>query len=366
MATVPDDVLLQPGAFTGIVRAASDKIDRERPIIWDDLVPDVESPEEEAMVKFTGAAFAADIVGDDGEAVVHDGGGVTLVSGDIPNLKHGRHFSQQMIQRLRRLQQGRADRTDRDGFFNWRFRAADDLTFGIKQRRGYLKACMITDSIAYNRLGIKIVGTWGMPAVMKATSTIGWDTHGSATGVTDILTLKRAASLDNGAVLDGAIASSATWYHLYQQAEFIARIQGVVTFPVQSGSFSPQDPQMETFALRILGLKEIHVDDAQYKVREKDGSITTGRYVPVPRLTLFNIQARKNAAYWAFNNVVTSESIELAADGKAQEQSGPFGYETRPHDLNPPHRTLWAVQRGFPVKHDDYASAVLNTGTYTS
>jgi hypothetical protein len=365
-ATVSDEVLLTGEAFNGVIRAASDRIDRDRPIFWDEIVPTVEAAEEELRAKFTGGAYAADIITDDGEAIVHEGGAVTIPAGSIPNLKHGRHFSQEMIERLSRIEAGNATRSDRDQFFNWRARAADDLVFGIKQRRAYLKACMMTDTIVYNRLGIQIIGTWGMPAAYKVNEVVGWDTHGSATPVTTILTTKQTVESDSGTVLDGMILSRAAFNHMVQAAEFIARIAGLVQYSVPTGAYSPQDPKMETFALGILGLKEIRIDDAQYKVREKNGVESRHRYVPVPRVCLYSTIAKGNSLYWDFGNAITTESRMLARRGEGVVQSGPHGFSTIPADLSPPHETLWAVQRGFPRKHDDYCSAVINTGTYTS
>jgi hypothetical protein len=364
MPTLTDEQLLSSGAFNEMVRDQADAIAIAKPLVYADYIPVVDAADEEVMAKWTGAAFAADIIADDGEAQVEDGGTVSASSQAIPNFKHGRRFNQAQIERWKRIARRIATGRDRDQYRNWQRRTADELLLGIRQRRNYVAAGVMNDGLVYDRFGVKLTGNWAMPAGLKINSVVTWDTHATATPVTDVHQAQNyRAQQGDGGTFDVGIMSLAAYSHLIQCTQFINMIQGQLGFAVTAGSFAPEDPRMYEFARNILRLKRIILDDSTYTVRNAAGTKVTARYSPIPNVLLTTEAAKGNSSEWDFANATVTESGEI--DGIA-EQAGPFGFITRPPELNPPQRTYWAVQRGWYRKHNDYACARIVTGAYSS
>jgi len=331
--------------------------------------PDIPATDREILGEYNTAVRAAEIIADDAEAIVYRGGRIVPRSVAITNIKIGQHLTQEMIEQLDRLERTLGTGADAAELLDWKRRTAGEIALGIRQTRNYMKCGMLRDSFVSNRYGINLNVTFGMPAAQKVTSAVGWDTHATATPVTDVLTTKRAAAL-KGESLNRLTCSTAAFYHMVQCAEFIARIAGVVQYAVPAGAYSPQDPQMERFAIQILGLKEIVLDDATMDREEKDGTVTTVRYLPLTDVLLTSTADDGNAQAWDFANGIVTES-RLAARGSASDaiggpQRGPYGFITQPPELNPPQITFWGVQRGFPRKKRKTAGAVISTGSYTS
>jgi hypothetical protein len=370
---VPIELILDSAEFLGMVRAAADQQNRDRPLLYDTIVPDRPATEREIMAEYTTTVVAADIVADDSEALVYTPSReITMRTMTVPNLKLGRFLSQEMIEQADRLQQSRGTAADQAEFVDWKANAANDLALGLRQIRNLMKASMLRDSFSYDRYAIDLDVTWGMPASQKITSTIAWDQHATATPVTDILTAKVQTAL-NGSTLNTGIFTTASFQHMVQCQEFIDRIAGIVQYAVPANAYSPQDPQMEAFALQILGLRNIRFDDSTFLREEKDGTKTELRATPIPDVTLFNTADEGNAAVWDFANGFVTESrfrgmaaSGTAASNPAAPQRGPYGYVTFPGQLNPPNITFWIVQRGFPRKKRKAASTVIDTGNYVT
>jgi hypothetical protein len=368
---VPLELILNSAEFLGMVRAAADQQNRNRPLLYDGWVPDRPATNNEILGEYTTTVYAADIIANDAEAtVVTPSGQISLRTMTVPKIKFGQFISEEMMQQADRLQQSRGTIADQNELVDWKTRVADELMLGLRQTRNYMKSCMLRDAFSYDRYAIDIDTTWGMPAPQKVTALIAWDQHATATPVTDVLTVKREATL-NGETLNRMTTSTAAFHHMVQCEEFISRIAGVVQYAVPPAAYSPQDPQLEAFALQILGLREIRFDDATFIRYEKDGSGTQLRYSPITDVLLTNTADDGNAQAWSWGNGIVNESRfrGMAASGTAAgdpvaPQRGPYGYVTFPTDLNPPNVTYWIVQNGFPRKRRKAASAVIDTGNY--
>jgi hypothetical protein len=369
---VPLELILNSLEFLGMVRAAAEDQNNKRPLLYDTIVPDRPATDNEIMGEWSRTTFAADIIAEDSEAPVYTPTGRTTVrTMRVPIIKFGQWLSQEMMEQADRLQQSRGTLADQTALYDWKANAANDLVLGIRQIRNYMKGCMLRDSFTYDRYAIDIDSTWGMPASQKVTATVAWDQYATATPVTDVLTTIYEASL-NGETFDEVITSRACFNHMVRCEEFISRIAGIVQYAVPAGAYSSQDPQMEAFALQILGLKRIRFDDASFIRKERDGSETQLRYAPITDFMLMSSANDGNEQAWDFaNGVVTESRFAGMTSGAANRdpgapKRGPYGYVTFPNHLNPPNITYWGVQRGFPRKKRPAASAVIDTGNYVT
>ncbi len=132
--------------------------------------PLVNATDGEIIGRSEANVLMADIIADDQKAVVRAAEKFTLESTKIPNLKHGKFISQEMLNLLERINVGGGIPNDMGVFSDYVNRSMDSLLLGVRQRMEALIVACAIDAFDYNRLGIIITGaTWGMPADLKVT-----------------------------------------------------------------------------------------------------------------------------------------------------------------------------------------------------
>jgi len=353
-----------------IVRTLADTLEQQQQLVFLNRTPIVDADDDDIVGKFSGQVFAADIIADDQEAVVYESGKFTFVTSSIPNLKIGQRLSQGMINRLARLRRGIGQRNDLRFLTDWENTMAENLVIGIRQRINALICAMQIDALNYNRLGIKLDNaTWGMPADLKVTPAVSWDTAGSATPITDMQVLANEYAPDvYGEVYNRATMSSKAFRYLTQTTEFQNRISGELRYNFGAGQLNTRDSgSMRQLLANILGM-EIEIYDGTYWERSNAGTKQRTRVLPANKVILSNTQDDNNREAMDFANGVVTESIVsgLINEGDIGGESfGPISYYTGNTDLNPPDIRAWAVARGFPRKHREEATAVLTVGTFS-
>jgi hypothetical protein len=99
------------------------------------------------------------------------------------------------------------------------------------------------------------------------------------------------------------------------------------------------------------------------RVRNAKGTSTQSRYLPGHQVLLSNTQDDLNGDSYDFANGIVTESIVApliaGAPDFGGEQVGPVAFYNGNRELNPPDLRCWAVARGFPRKHDKYATSVI-------
>lgn len=328
-------------------------------------VPVVDATDQEIMARIKGYVIAADLIADDARAVVRSAPPVRLTQSKLPNLKLGRHMSQEMLSLLDRLEQGGGLpgdlRTIRSYIANTFMRIRE----GVYARMESLVVAMLTDALTYSRLDIQLSGvTWGMPSDLKVTTGTSWATAGSATPIADMAAIITLGREKYGVTYDRVTMSTTTFGQMVATTEFQAKSAGYwrFTFPA-SGFPSPNDRKtLAMIAGGILGDVTVELYDAQMALEANDGTISYVRYLPVDNV-LFTSSALDNSGVMDFANATVIESIVADAvsgvvGGFNGPTRGPVGYTSADH--NPPTLTLWGVARGFPRKHRESASAVLD------
>jgi hypothetical protein len=344
-------------------------------------VPTVPSAEGELMGRWTGRVLIADVISDDARALTYSAGKMTLETNINPNIKHGRHLTQEQINQLLMINANPGlPRGDFAGMAmpneivgNVIPSIVDVLELGIEQRREALAVAMHLDAVSYNRFGMIINGTWGIPADLKVTPTVLWTDAANATPVNDIWNLRRNASVRYGKVYDRLTMSTSAFLLMIATAEFQAKARTTLPLFINYTNIPAGNMEFqENVAKNILGLKQLVLYDARYWSQDASGQITSAPYLPLNKVILDAVTNDGNKAVHDFSDGVVTESVLSALlpnsgvgviGGMGMGQRGPVCYASVPHDLNPPNLTIWGVRRGWPRKYEQQANAVLTIGT---
>lgn len=322
------------------------------------------APEEEITAKFDGQVYAADIIADDARAVTYEFGRMTLSTDNVPNLKIGIRLTQQQLNFYRRMQERLPQGADEEGIFtDWKNRHAEALLRAIDVRSEALVVAAKLDSAVYDRLGVKFVGSFGMPAALKSTVQTLWSNPAS-TPITDLQT-KRAYAEDNfGRTYDRATLSTREFGYVVASNEFQALASKEFRYTVPTGAITPFSADAPALFEAVTGFQ---FDRYNFMFREKrpDASTVQSRTLPLGKVLLSNSNDDNDDAVFDLANGIPTETIldELLpnlVEGLNGEQFGPVAYiAPTSADMNPPGMVEWGVARRFPRKNDETETSVL-------
>jgi hypothetical protein len=365
--------LLQAARLTRIIQSLQDVRTLPGQLKFLARTPIVPAVDSEIMARFTGFATIADLIADDQQAVTYQNTKLAYETTNIPNIKHGTALTQAMLNALQSFMGVPGGMPSDMGLFSdYENRAIDGLLFGIRQRMEALIIAMWIDSFSYDRLGIKITNaTWGMPADLKVTPAVTWDTAGSATPVNDIWSVRRQARVRYGQEYNRVTMSTQAFMYMIATTEYQNKARTFLAPNVSFTNLNAADLSFQqNLANNVLGM-EIEIYDARYWSQGLDGALTSAALLPIAKVVLSNSGDDNDPTAYDFANGITTESIVSSLvpgdmvgtmGGPAR---GPIAYATAEDDLNPPQITYWGVARGFPRKYRLQATAVLTVGTFS-
>ena len=339
--------------------------------------PIVDSENDELFGSYEGQVFAADIIVDDQEAVIHEAGGFQAYSGKgmVPKIKHGARVGESMIRRLNALsQQVTINDGDADLITGWENRMADRLVQGIRMRQNALAANMMLDLIAYDKLGVKIDtgSSWGMPSELKRVASPSWATD--ALGLVADTTAKPISDIRNtikagraaGAVYNRVTMASSTFALIPQTTEFLDMAKFLYRFDIPAGALDTSNVDIMTNLFQQMTGVTLEIDDTVYRERNTKNQNVMTRNLPANYVLFSNSSDDGNSNVFDYSNGTVIESL-VAPLGNAAineafggaELRGPFAFYNVPPDLNPPALVCWAVQVGWPRKHSPESTARL-------
>lgn len=338
--------------------------------VFSKRVPTVKASDTDILARYIQYPQVADLVADDQRAVVYNTGKFQLQTTKIPNLKIGYNMNQSMLAQV--LQIAANPGSDPGGFFtDWENNALFSLKLGIQQRVEILLSAMMTDSFVYDRMGLKVAASWGMPAPLKVTPSVDWTDHDNAKPITDLLTLRRLAQVAYGIRLNRTTMSLATFNEMTACVEFQERAKAFmpIGFTIGTSTSSGQIATENTDAMLALAQKilsgiKVELYDQMYWSQAENGTPSMFPYLHPKHVVFDNSDNDGNRMVWDLANATVIESMVAALGGSpiggaGMQSVGPISYATFPHELNPPEITYWAVQRCFPRKHLLQANAVL-------
>jgi hypothetical protein len=346
-----------------IIMTLAAKLDLARPLRFLNRVQSVNAFDDEIIGRFTGQVFAADIIADDQEAVTYEAGKLELVVTGIPNVKLGSRIPQAMLNRMASMTARGGTATEENAMTAFENRLAENLVLGVRQRQNALVCAMMVDDLVYDRFGVKIIGSFGTPADLKATPVTPW-TSTSATPITDIQTMVNYAATVYGQVYNRFELSQQDFLYMVKTTEFKNQATALYRTAIDVAAVNTGNiPLMRRIAGDLLNMT-IEIEDATYNERQPNGKIMRKRVLPEGKVLLSNSEDDNNQMVMDLANGIVTESLVAGLTGNAPEglggeQFGPLGYYTGRPDLNPPDVTGWGVARCFPRKHVPEATAVL-------
>jgi hypothetical protein len=340
----------------------------------------VPASDNEIVGRWINRVQIADLVADDSKALTYSAGKMQLENTIIPNIKHGRQLTQENINQLASIGDNQA--FDRVGMMgagsseivgNILPSIVDDLRLGLMQRCEALLVAMHLDQWNYNRFGMQITGSWGIPSDLKVSPFYPWTDPVNATPVNDVWTVKRNATVRYGMNFNRIIMSTSAFILMIATAEFQAKARTSIPLFINYANLPQANIDLQrNVASSILGCT-LELYDARYWSQDGAGNLTSAPYLPINRVILDSTDNDNNPAVQDFANGVTTESMVsglLPNTGSGvigsfkQGMRGPIAYTTVSPDLNPPNVTVWGVMRGFPRRSRLFANAVLTVGNF--
>lgn len=352
-----------------LVKTLQTDVEVSRPYTFLSRTPIVDSENDEVFGTYAGQVFAADIIADDQEAVIVEGGSYeTFRLGQIPKVKLGSRVGEGMIRRLQNLSDT-VNITDGDAelITGWENRMATNLVEGIRTRMNALACAMMLNDTSYDRLGVKIAGNWGTPAGLTPAKSgaARWISANKATmtPLADLRALQDfAATL--GQTYDRITLARRTFLAATSSDEFAANVNFLYRFEVPAGSQPTNLRTLIDLFEAITGLV-VEIEDTTYRQRETNGNNSMIRVLPENKVLLSNSADDGNASVMDYSNGTVIESLVAPLANAAireaigGEQRGPYAYYNCNPTLNPPDLVAWAVQAGWPRKHVPEATAAI-------
>lgn len=358
--------LLDARGLNRIMSTMATELEANQQLAWLNRTEVNNAVDEELTAKFEGTVFAADLVSDDARGVTYESGKLTVQPDNVPNLKIGARLNQADLNFLRRMQARQAGTQDQGIFTDWKNRRINALLRGIQLRQEALIVAAKLDSFVYDRLGLKIAGSFGTPAELKSTVATLW-TNPAATPITDLQQKKAFAEDTYGRSYNRVTMSTTDFQRAAATTEFQSKASLRFRFTVPNGAISPYSPEAVDLFEAISGMK-LDIYNVRYKTKNPAGAISQQRTLPIGKVLLTNSDDDNNEGVFDLANGIVTESIvaEMVnsfVEGLDGEQFGPASYiaPTSP-DLNPPGIAMWGVARCFPRKHDETECAVLTVG----
>ncbi len=350
-----------------IIGTLAAELEIQRPLIYLQRLPIVNAFDDELIGRFTGRIIAADLIADDQMATIQESMQIEISTNAAPNIKIGQRLGQKLLNRIAAMEAGNMSVEGQNVLKDWDNNLAENLLLGVRWRMNVLACAMMTDSLTYDRWGIKISNaTWGMPANLKVTAGVAWSNPSTATPINDILGMDQVARLAYGIEYDKVTMTTPDFRNMIQTTEFANRASlftSAMFLLTPAAIETKNDPMMLTLAQKMLG-KTIVLDDFQFNTRGNDGTLSVGqRALPIGKVLFSRAQDEGDGNIMDMANAVPTEARVAnmigSIDGLGGEQFGPIAYYSGRADLNPPDMVAWAAAKAFPRKFIPEATAVL-------
>lgn len=375
--------ILAPANITRIIQETQDQLTLPMPLVWLERAAKVNASDDELTMQETSHVFAADIIAADSRALIRDSGSFNFFQHQIAKLKHGFGISESQVQLLRRIEANRAMDNEKISFTNYIARRAKELLLGIEQRQEAMLNGMLMDSFDYDRLGIKLSGTFGMKQDLKFNPVAAWTSTSTAKPVRDLMNAIVYARRHYGEVYNRITMSYEALTNLVATDEFKDVYKAnVFTWSAPTAGFDATVAANPGFYVGFLqnfisagiasqgaggGPILIELDEGQYREASSASTIAgTQRFHPENVIYFTNSGDDGQSSGWDWGNGEVMEVVIGRMGGTGvigeftTEGYGPVGYATQADpNLNPPGLVMWAVARGGPRKHRDTCSAKL-------
>lgn len=328
--------------------------------------PVVDASDDELHGLWIDHAQIADIISLDSEAVTYNAGRMSFESYKIPKIKHGTTLTESQIKELRDVVA--AGGVVSPLYASVERRIIANLLRGYHERQEAMIIGSYLDSFIYDRLGIKIAATFGIPADLKIVVNPAWTLPLTAHPVQDIKDLLRWARVRYGMVYNRMTMSQPAFDLMIATQEFQDKAKWYLPlgFSFVNLTTSDQD-QMMQMARRVTGM-EIELYDWRYWSQNAAGDRSSYNFWPLDRVAFTNTAFDNDASVfdWANGEViepVVAALINSSAQGIPSGTRGPITYATGNPNLNPADITYWCTGSGVARRKVREMSAVFDIGS---
>jgi hypothetical protein len=379
--------ILSPGVITKVMQETQDKLTLPMPLLWMNRAAKVNASDDEMTLKEKSYVYAADIISADARAVIRDAGEMSFERHSIAKLKHGFALSESMMKTIRRIEAGRFMDNDVVSFASYISRRQKELMLGLDQRVEAMVNGMFCDSYNYARLGLRMEGTFGMPADLKFNPVTTWKDRANSKPITDIINVLQYATRTYGEGYNRITLSYEAFSDIIGSTEFKD------IYAAQAFNYAPSNPNATvnarasnpqfymSFVANFVGASlagssagdgrqvTIEIDDSQYREYSSASTVRgTVKFHPANKVYFSNSSDDNSSAGWDIGNGEVLESLLggiglgniINGQNLGGVNYGPVGYTTlQDPNLNPPGLVMWAAAWIAPRKHRDTCSALL-------
>lgn len=395
--------ILSPPVITRIMQETQDSLTLPMPLKWYPRANMPNVSDSEMTLKEKSYIFAADIISADAKAKIRTSGEFSFAQFTSDKIKHGYAINETMLKLLRRLQAGLAMDNEYFAFQSYLGREAKKLEIGAQQRVECLINGMLADSFTYDRAGIKLSGTWGMPADLKFNPIAVWRNsngtiNAAATPITDLINALMYALRHHGEGYNRltftfnslqAIVGTDEFKNIYaalgfkyaQNTNAVANAQSTSpTFFLEFIANFISDAVRTQTGVNSNGVTNqgrqvtIEIQEGQYREYSEGNNILANGLTPFHPgqgvVLMTNTEDDNTSNGWDVGNGECIEGLLASLGGSAVIEAaafadmgtawGPFGYATQADvHLNPAGLAMWNVRWCAPRKHRDTCSAKL-------
>lgn len=385
--------VLAPANVTRVMQTTQSVLTYPQPLLWHQRAQKVNASDDELTMRDKSYVFAADVITADAKALIRDSGQFTFEQHQIAKLKHGFALNESQIKLIRRIERNRAMDNEILSFKGLIARRSRELMLGIHQRQEAMINGMLSDSFSYDKLGIKLSGTFGMPSDLKVTPSTLWTDAANATPIADIINFLVYAMRTYGEVYNRITMRYEALQKIIATTEF-KEVYAANAFrwgPVADNAVNAQGGANPGFHMSFLanfisagtanssvgidgqgnGSRQVTIEIYEGQYREASNASTIASPVPfhpaANKLVFTNSADDNSSSGWDWGNGEVIESVLAPMGGTSLiggtfegDGFGPIGYATQADaNLNPPGIVLWAAAAGGPRKHRETCSAVL-------
>ncbi len=395
--------ILSPPVVTRVMQETQDTLTLPMPLKWYARANMPNVTDNEMTMKERSYIFAADIIAADSKARIRGADEVSFAQFGSDKIKHGYALSEEMLKLLRRLQGGNALDNEYLGFQSYLKRKAMELEIGAEQRVETMINAMLVDGYTYDRMGIKITGTFGMPADLKFNVVEPWRNadgtiNVNAKPITDIINCLMYALRHYGEAYNRLTFTFAALQAMVGTTEFKETFKGE-GFKYQQTSDAATNARAAspTFYLSFIadfisdairtqsGMNsngvsnqgrqvQIEINEGQYREYSPTNNPLANGFTPFHpgegTVIFTNTEDDNSSTGWDVGNGECIEGLMASMGGSSVIDAGafaqmgtaygPLGYCTQADvHLNPAGIAMWNVRWAAPRKHRDTCSAKL-------
>lgn len=399
--------ILSPPTVTRIMQETQDTLTLPMPLKWYQRANMPNVSDTEMTLKERSHIFAADIISADAKARIRDAGSFSFAQFSSDKIKHGYALSEEMLKLLVRLREGKAMDNEYFAFESYLGRKARELELGAEQRVETMINGMLVDGWVYDRMGIKLSGTWGMPADLKFNPVTPWASNAgivdvTAKPITDIINCLMYALRHYGEAYNRltmtfaclqAMTSTTEFKEIYKSTEFkyaqtsdantSARANSPLFYLNFIMGFISDSIRLQTGMNSQGGVQngrlvEIEISEGQYREYSPSNNPLANGLTPFHpgegSIIFSNTEDDNNSNGWDVGNGECIEGLMASMGGSAVIDAasfatmgsvyGPLGYCTQADvHLNPAGIAMWNVRWAAPRKHRDTCTAKLTAYT---